>query len=192
MLCVYLLLLYFTKTATEQCEAKVFVNIISERYPRDPKAQKIDCHVHNLSAIYESNGVPSEDISFWSPIIAHSCDIKAWSNVRDGMKSRGSNLAHKEIWDKHIRKRRSCDINKRDQIIIHEYDAFLGNLDTVTYALKLVKNMTTDFLYLGYCYEKPNNRHKLHGMDEFYKMNLTTKDVKTLSDWQFRQYTEQK
>lgn len=294
--------------ATQQCEPKVFVSMISEGSNKDPKSAKIYSHVQNLTMMYQSHGVSARDITMWSPIIAHPCGKNTWRNVADGMKGRGSNLAHKEIWDSYIRQRRGCDINLQDRIIIHEYDAFLGTPDTISYALDLARNMTTDFMFLGYCFEKPHNHpyvsgyapyclhayaisvrgaeklrelvdacgifadaqiaelanskkitwtydkreydhrfvneyfnangifisgpflyggsfvqakfdefldpfpegtvahnknrpkqlfllrnhtwHKLNSMDEFYNLNLTTKDVKTLSDWQFKQYAE--
>ena len=138
--------------------SRIFVNIIADPVPQDARGQKILAHVNNLTAMYTSHGIPATDIVLWPPIFSLSCNPNKW---KDGItKGRGLNLAHKEVWDKHYRSRR---LGCNDKIIIHEYDAFLGNEHAISNSINLTKNMKSDLLYLGYCYKKSSDHPSKSG-----------------------------
>lgn len=68
-----------------------------------------------------------------------------------GCEGRGSNIAHKEVWDQFYRNRRNCttDENNLDRLMVFEYDAYIGMPDAGARTVAAVKAMTTDLLYLG-------------------------------------------
>ena len=128
---------------------RVFVNIIVDPVPKDTRGAKILDHVRNLTLMYTSHGISAADIVLWPPVFSLPCDPLRWTGGLS--KGRGSNIVHKEIWDMYYRKRRpGCN----DKVIVHEYDAFLGNTHAIQNSVDMTRNMTHDFLYLGYCYKK--------------------------------------
>lgn len=128
--------------------------IISDRrHTKDPNLLRDQETVSNFTREVFRNYPENIKIKYWPPIMSRSCDMEKGPETYD--KGRGSNLAHKEIWDNFYRNRRKC--GSKDALIIFEYDAMLGFPDAGNVAIEYAKNMTTDFLFLGYCYHKPHH-----------------------------------
>jgi hypothetical protein len=133
--------------------------MISDRkHTKDPNVLRDQETVSNFTKVVFKNYPEDIKIRYWPPIMSRSCDMDGPEAYDKG---RGSNLAHKEIWDNFYRNRRKC--GSKDALIVFEYDAFLGYPNAGNLAVEYAKNMTTDFLFLGYCYHKPQHHPRLGG-----------------------------
>ena len=95
----------------------------------------------------------SVEMRFFPSIYVEAC----FQSVPSGFdKGHGSNLAHKEVWDYFYRHRRSCGIDERDTLLVFEYDAFQGMSNAGELSISAAQRMTTDFHFLGYCFQKPS------------------------------------
>ena len=141
----------------------VYSTIIAEKVkpPEDDvDKMRIYNYVHNFTSSIFRGIEPSIDIHFIAPIYARSCDDNNLSNEFD--KGHGSNLAHIAAWDSFWRSRRSCGLESNDILIVFEYDALPGRPDAGEITIEAVKSMTTDFMFLGYCYHKPHHHPLLN------------------------------
>jgi hypothetical protein len=91
------------------------------------------------------------------PVFTPSCEgSQAQANQFD--KGRGSNIAHKEIWDNFVRRHRNCGERQGDHhhLVVFEYDAFPGFSDSGRRVYDSLQRMKSDFHHLGYCYRRPD------------------------------------
>jgi hypothetical protein len=151
----------------------VYIGMISSRvrpseYTID---QRIFDHVKNLShVLFEEHNKAVQsgqerkmsllEMKIWPPILAADCI----SDSDSPSKGRGSNIAHRDIWDYFHRHRRThCEEYKKkhniteDILLIFEYDAYLGVKDAAARTIDAIRNLRTDLMYLGYCFKK--NQH---------------------------------
>ena len=132
--------------------------IADRRHSKDTNSLRAQEFVYNFTRSVFSTSPEVKDVRYWPPILSRSCDMNGPEAFDKG---RGSNLAHKEIWDNFYRSRRKC--GNQDVLIIFEYDAFLGFPNAGKLAVQYAKNLTTDFIFLGYCYHKPQHHPRLGG-----------------------------
>lgn len=154
-LIIFILFLYNKlSNQSEICEARQIISaaMIGDKHQpqNDLNSFRIWDHIMRFNHIFENvTGGPAE-MRFWPTVWSLPC----FGDSRVFDKGRGSNLAHKEIWDNFYRFRRPCGIEQHDMLMIFEYDAFLGFPGAEEVAIELLHNTTADVYFLGYCYKK--------------------------------------
>lgn len=157
--------------------------------------QRIYDHVKNLSQnlfseTYQAikNGQEKQiyltDMKIWPPVTAADCD----GDNDLPSKGRGSNIAHRDIWDYYYRNRRiHCETTHsavEDILIIFEYDAYLGHPNAAEITINTLKKQKEDLLYLGYCYKKKQHHPKYNKLAPFclhaYSITIPTGSAKLL------------
>jgi len=72
-------------------------------------------------------------------------------------------MVHKEVWDQFYRNRRPCGLRNNDTLLVFEYDAFLGMHNAGALAIESIQKMTSDFHFLGFCYQRPHLHPRVSG-----------------------------
>ena len=93
-------------------------------------------------------------VTEWPAIFTGPCPNRP--NNKEMIKSRGSNIAHMQVWDQFYRNRRNCASYHNDIMIIFEDDAYPAVESIADATIAAVQNMSadTDVLFLGYCLSK--------------------------------------
>lgn len=152
---VGLLLAVLTASTEDVCEKgqHIYAAVIySPPLRKSPESHRLHRYMQWFKSGVFNNSVV--EMRFFPSIYVEAC----FQSVPSGFdKGHGSNLAHKEVWDYFYRHRRSCGIDERDTLFVFEYDAFQGMSNAGEFAIAAARKMTTDFHFLGYCFQKPSS-----------------------------------
>jgi hypothetical protein len=131
---------------------------------------------------FSSTGGIGVTTTLFPPVFTKSCPVKEPEDYTH--KNRGINLAMWVIWDNFYKSRRNCSREYRDVLVLFEDDAFATTPDANRIAMDYVRNISTDILYLGYCFRRIA-RHPLESGNApvcFHSYVMTVDGVKKLLD----------
>lgn len=160
---------------------KVYAGIIHDIHkPKDPLLHYPYEYVRNFTLhVFDKVEDPIQ-MKVWPQVYSKPCD----GNVDAFDKGRGSNLAHREIWLDFYQTRRRCGFQANDVLIVFEDDAFEGVPNAGELAIEYVRNMTTDVMWLGYCYQYEHDHPSIGGKVPFclHAYAITLPGAKKLLD----------
>lgn len=149
---------------SEYCESKqkIFASIIYSP-PRLMTANAELIHKHVKDFTEQLFNQSEIEFHFFPSILTRACRKEFPTKYIGFDKGHGSNIAHKEVWERFYFRRRLCGVEQRDVMLIFEYDAFIGLPEAWSYAIERVRTMNSDLHYLGYCYQKPSYHPSVSG-----------------------------
>ena len=139
---------------TNSCTIPYTIAIIADMHGIGRKELRFSNHVKAFRQnIIDLAGGDLEEFRIWPPVYARRCNVYKGQTPGsiEPSKVRGTNIAHKDIWDYFIRNSAAC------VILIFEYDVFTALPTSHVESIKALKHMVItnqpELLYLGYCYK---------------------------------------
>ena len=132
-------------------------------YSKSSSSRRTHAYVESFLSVLFTKHESAVEIRLMPPHYTESCegsfqppDTVTWD------KGRGSNTAHISTWEIFLQARKNCAATEDgNKMIVFEYDAFVGLPNAGELAIAVVRNMTTDLHYLGYCFHKPANHPRI-------------------------------